>query len=120
MTRPYRYILRMVVFLLIVAAAAGALYGRLHEAFAANPVLNGLILSVLLLGIAYIFRQVIMLTPEAEWLDQFRNESTGLQVPVSFGEQKLPRLLGPMAKMLRERKGRLTLSTVSMRTAAQM
>ena len=115
MTRPYRYILRMVVFLLIVAAAAGALYGRLNEAFIANPVLNGLILGVLLLGIAYIFRQVIMLTPEAEWLDQFRNESTGLQVPASIGEQKLPRLLGPMAKMLRERKGRLTLSTVSMR-----
>ena len=115
MTRPYRYILRMVVFLLIVAAAAGALYGRLNEAFAANPVLNGLILGVLLLGIAYIFRQVIMLTPEAEWLDQFRNESNGLHVPASLGEQKLPRLLGPMAKMLRERKGRLSLSTVSMR-----
>ena len=56
-----RYLLRMIAFLIAVGIAIIALYGQLADAFIANPALNGLILGVLLLGIAYIFGQVILL-----------------------------------------------------------
>ena len=117
MTQPYRYIIRMVVFLLLVLAAAGALFKPLLEAFQANPALNGLILFVLILGIVYIFRQVITLKPEVDWLDALRKESSGgLIFPGELSNAKPPRLLGPMATMVGDRKGRLSLSALSMRT----
>ena len=118
MTRPYRYIVRIVVFLVVVGIGIAMLFPRLQEAFIANSVLNGMILGVLVLGIVYILHQVVMLRPEAEWVDQMRKETAGgLSFPATLSEQKPPRLLGPMVRMLSERRGgRLTLSTLSMRT----
>ncbi|MEM7225024.1 MAG: flagellar motor protein MotA [Pseudomonadota bacterium] len=118
MTRPNRYLFRMVIFLIIVGAACAALAPRLSEAFFANQILNGLILGVLLLGVLYIFRQVIMLKPEIDWLVRLRRESKGgLLFPGALSQEKPPRLLAPMLTMMGERRGgKLTLSTLSMRT----
>jgi hypothetical protein len=117
MNRPQRYLFRMIAFVVIVAGACAALYPQLKDAFVANGVLNGLILGVLLLGIIYIFRQVISLRPEVAWLERLREESSGgLLAPGALTDVKAPRLLGPMAKMLGERKGKMSLSTLSMRT----
>ena len=117
MTRPQRYLIRMSVFLVIVTAACAALAPRLIDAFVANALLNGMIIGVLLLGIAYIFRQVIILRPEIDWLHDLRRESSGgLVFPTALSERPPPRLLGPMANMLGERRGRISLSTISMRT----
>lgn len=107
MSRPQRFLGRMAGFLLAVAAVAAALFPAIAHAFLANPALNGLILVVLLLGIAFIFRQVLMLRPEAAWLDAFRAG----EVPPAA-----PRLLAPMARMLGERQGRLSLSAVATRS----
>ena len=117
MTRPHRYLLRMTVFLVIVAAACTALAPKLMDAFTANVVLNTLILSVLALGVVYIFRQIIVLRPEINWLEHLQRESSGgLIFPGSLSEQRPPRLLAPMATMLGERRGRISLSAISMRT----
>ncbi len=117
MTRPHRYLLRMTFFLVIVAAACTALAPKLMGAFTTNVVLNTLILSVLALGIVYIFRQVIVLRPEIDWLEHLQRESSGrLIFPGSLSEQRPPRLLAPMATMLGERRGRISLSAISMRT----
>ena len=117
MTRPLRYVVRMSIFLLIVAAASSALAPQLSGAFFANAVLNGMILGVLLLGVIYIFRQVIVLRPEIEWLEHLRRETAdGIVFPGALSGQRPPRLLGPMATMLGEKRGRITLSTMSMRT----
>ena len=116
MYRPQRYLVRMVLFLIIVGIAVALLSPRLKDAFLANTVLNGLILGVLLLGIIYIFRQVVSLNPEIGWLARLKAEtSERLIFPESLATEKPPRLLAPMANMLGERKGRLTLSTTSMR-----
>ena len=72
MTRPTRYLLRMTVFLIAVAIVIAALFFNLVQAFEQNPGLNGLILAVLLLGIGYIIRQVLLLRPEVEWIETFR------------------------------------------------
>lgn len=116
MNRPQRYLIRMIVFLAIVAVAVAVLSGRLKDPFLANPLFNGMILGVLLLGVIYIFRQVVSLRPEVAWLKRLRRESSErFLYPESLTTERPPRLLGPMATMLRERKGRLALSTTSMR-----
>ncbi len=117
MTRPHRFLIRMVIFLVIVGAACAVLAPRLSGAFLANTVLNGLILGALLLGVAYIFRQVLMLRPEIEWIEKFQRESSGrLVFPGALSEERPPKLLAPMATMLGEKAGRLSLSTLSLRT----
>ncbi|HLS69537.1 MAG TPA: flagellar motor protein MotA [Kiloniellales bacterium] len=117
MTRPQVYLMRMGIFLALVLVAAAALFPQLSDAFFANVVLNGMILGVLFLGIIYSFRQVLLLRNEISFLAQLKRESSGgLIYPGQMTQLEAPRLLGPMARMLRERKGRITLSTLSMRT----
>jgi hypothetical protein len=116
MTRPNTYLLRMLVFLALVAVAAGALAPRLASAFVANAVLNGLIIGVLLLGIVYGFRQVLQLRGAIAFVEQMQRESSGgLMLPGEAMETP-PRLLAPMARMMRERRGRMALSAMSLRT----
>lgn len=109
-TKPKRYLSHMVIFLLIAIVIAAALIVPIQSAFMANPALNGVILGVLLFGILYIFRQVFMLRPEVEWIDSYRRSEPGLSV------QKQPVLLAPMAAMLGEHTGRVTLSALATRS----
>lgn len=110
MSHQQRYLIRMALFLVAVAISVAALFAPLRDAFLTNAPLNGLIIGVLLLGIIYNFRQILTLRHEVAWLDHFRKDSaTPSEVPA-------PRLLAPMATMLRERKGRLSLSALGMRS----
>src|ERR1043165_1112668 len=70
--RANRFVLRMLVFLVLVGALAVALGQPLATAFMGNPAVNGVILGILLAGIVYIFRQVLLLNPESDWIDSFR------------------------------------------------
>ncbi|APT57528.1 flagellar motor protein MotA [Roseomonas gilardii] len=111
MTRPTRYLLRMVVFLAVVLAIAALLSAQLLVAFMANPVLNGVILGVLLLGIVWTFRQVLTIRREADWLEEFRSQGPGQTA------QPAPSLLAPMASMLGSRRGEsFSLSGPAMRS----
>ena len=102
-TRPQRYIFRMSVFLVIVTAACAALAPQLMDAFLANAVMNGMILGVLLLGVIYIFRQVLVLRPEIDWMEHLRRETQGGVVfPGTVSGRGAPRLLSPLANMLGE------------------
>jgi hypothetical protein len=108
--KPRTYLLRMALFLLVVGGIAAALAPALQHAFEANLALNGMIAAVLLIGIFYIFRQVSMLTPEVRWIDNIRKHDRAAL------SGHLPRLLSPLANMLGDRRGRISLSPVSMRT----
>ena len=110
MTRPQNFVVRMVLFVLVVIAVAALLAEQLQRTFMANPGLNGLILGVLLFGIAYVFRQVQILGPEVEWAERFRHREEGMAV------DRLPTLLTPMATMLSEQPSHRWLSTLSMRS----
>jgi hypothetical protein len=110
MTRPRRFVLRMLLFVAAVLAVAAVLHRTLIDAFLATPVLNGLILGVLLLGVIYTFRQVLALEREVEWLETFRRNKPGL---AGLGA---PRLLAPMAAMITEKRDRFTLSATAMRS----
>lgn len=110
MTSPRHYLTRMTLFVLAVAAIVGVLHEALVVAFLANPALNGLIIGVLALGIAYGFRQVMVLAREVNWIENFRTGRPGISV------QAAPRLLAPMAAMLGERSHRFSLSALALRS----
>lgn len=111
MTRPTAYLIRMVLFLGLVAIAVAIISSALLDAFQANVVLNGMILFVLLIGIIHSFRNVASLGREITWAESFRRDQAAVTSNIS------PRLLSPMATMLGERAaGRFSLSTAAMRT----
>ena len=110
LSRPRPYVTRMVLFVVIVAFAAAILFPQIEVAFMANPLLNGLIVFVLAVGILYAFRQVLSINPEVRWVNEFRRADPGLTIPAA------PRLLAPMATMLGDRKGRMQLNAMSMRS----
>ena len=110
MTSLRRYLNRMLIFVAAIVLAAGLLFPQLQDAFLANPLLNGLILGILLVGIGYIFRQVLTLNKEIAWIETYRKGGN----PVS-AEAAAPKLLGPMVTMMGERDRRLSMSAVSMR-----
>jgi hypothetical protein len=114
MTRPQTYLTRMAVFIGVVIVAAIALFrlfDTIEDAFMQNPWFNGPIVGVLVLGIAYVCREVLKLYPVVRWIETFRRErDMGLSIEAA------PPLLAPMATMLGERQGRLSLSALSMRT----
>ena len=104
MNQSRRFLLRMVLFLVLVAGLATWLGRPLVNAFMGNPAVNGVILGILIAGIIYIFRQVLLLDPELEWIENFRSRQTDDDSATST--TRSPRLLGPMARMLGAQKGR--------------
>ncbi len=115
MTRPTTYLIRMAVFLALVAAAVAFLSPVLWTIFWNNPGLNGLILLVLATGILWNLHQVLRLRPEVDWLEHYRAG------PDRLSAAPHARLLAPMARMMSVRqdgtdKKRLTLSAGAMRS----
>ena len=108
MTRPHRFVLRMALFLAVLAAILSPLAPGLWSAFQYNPGLNGLVLGIFLTGIFINFRQVLILGPETLWLEGIRRHS-----PPS--SERL-RLLAPLAAMLGDGLGRVSLSAVTLRS----
>jgi hypothetical protein len=100
----------MFVFLVLVGLLVAVLSKQIWIAMMNNPSLNALILVVLAVGILYAFQQVIRLYPEIRWVNAFRIADPGLAI------SHRPVLLAPMATMLRERTGSLSLSATSMRS----
>ncbi|MGR4000796.1 MAG: flagellar motor protein MotA [Alphaproteobacteria bacterium] len=123
--QPQRYLQRMIVFLGFIAVASIALLAKLFELFTANPAFNAMIILALVIGCALDLRRVYQLRREHSFLHELQDEiqnQTRKRTPVAAttdneDEKQIrePRLLGPMARLLRERAGR-TISPLSMRT----
>ena len=109
LTPPGVFLLRMTIFLTLIGFLAAILFDQLKQSWLTNPGLNGLIVGVLLFGILYAYRQVFRLYPEIRWVNAFRISDPGLESPYR------PVLLAPMATMLRDRTGTLSLSPAAMR-----
>ncbi|HEY4857169.1 MAG TPA: flagellar motor protein MotA [Xanthobacteraceae bacterium] len=109
LSSPRIFLVRMLVFLILCALVVVVLYKQIWTAFLANPGLNALIIGVLATGIAFAFRQVIRLFPEVSWVNGFRLADPGLAV------ERPPVLLAPMAVLLGDRMGRMSISSQLMR-----
>jgi hypothetical protein len=107
---PRVYLVRMMVFILVVAILIAILFPTIRSSFMHNPGLNGFIGLVLLFGIAHAFRQVVRLFPEVNWINSFRIADPGLEIPHQ------PKLLAPMATLLRDRQGMTVLSPMILRS----
>jgi hypothetical protein len=101
----------MAIFLVAIVAGAALLGRPLTQYFMGNPAVNGIILGILLAGIAYIIHQVILLEPEVKWIERFR------RTPDAPNFDEKLRLLSPMATMLADRRGhKVSLSATALRT----
>ncbi|MEA2949192.1 MAG: hypothetical protein QOI40_4522 [Alphaproteobacteria bacterium] len=109
LSSPRIFLVRMSVFLILCALVVVVLYKQIWTAFLANPFLNALIIFALSFGIVFAYRQVIRLFPEVNWVNGFRLADPGLAV------ERPPVLLAPMAVLLRDRIGRMAISSQMMR-----
>ncbi|TDI56732.1 MAG: flagellar motor protein MotA [Alphaproteobacteria bacterium] len=109
LSSPRVFLVRMLIFLVIAAFVPFILYRQIASAFLGNPWLNGMIIFVLAVGIMLAFRSVILLMPEVEWVNTFRLQGSDI-------EEIEPRLLAPMATLLRDRDHTATLSTSTWRS----
>lgn len=107
MSATIRTLFGMFLFSLLIVAGCLAFLAPLGEAFNANPVFNGMILVVFILGMASNFGQLRTLLVAEHWLERYRHHQE-LAPP--------PRLLSSTARMLGSPDHRLSLSTHSLQT----
>jgi hypothetical protein len=107
---PRIFLVRMLVFLILCALIVIVISPQIWTAFNANPPLNALIVGLMLVGIALSFRQVIRLFPEVAWVNGFRLADPGIAI------ERPPVLLAPMAAILGDRIGRMSMSSQTMRS----
>ncbi len=105
---PTVYLIKMIIFLILVAMVAAILINTVILFFWANPFLNGLIVFVALTGIVLSFRQVVRLFPEIRWVNSLQDGN--LQAA------RQPVLLAPVAGLLRERIGEAVITPSAMRS----
>jgi hypothetical protein len=110
LSTPRRALVNMLLFLVLVGTLVALLLPQIKGAILSNIFLNSMIICVLGFGILYAFGQVLRLYPEIRWVNGFRIADPGL------ADGRQPTLLAPMATMLRDRTGALSLSATSMRS----
>ncbi|MGQ0582536.1 MAG: flagellar motor protein MotA [Reyranella sp.] len=111
MSNPLPYLIRMLLFLVAVGGLAYILHEDLLRVFLNTPILNGVIVGVLVIGIFFVMRQVISLWPEVRWLRRFQHREQGAPLL----ETHTINLLAPMAAMLGERQDNFRLSPTATR-----
>ncbi len=104
---PTVYLIKIVVFLVLVALISAILWSQLIVFFWANPFINGLIFLVAGVGIVLSIRQIIRLFPEIRWVNSLQDG----QIPAGQ-----PQLLAPVANLLRDRLGEAVITPSSMRS----
>ncbi|UYN98148.1 MAG: flagellar motor protein MotA [Devosia sp.] len=109
LSSPAVYLVKIVIFLVLVALVAAILFSTIITFFWANPFINALILFTLAIGIFLSFRQIIRLFPEVKWVNSLQdgNGATNTRPPV---------LLAPVAGILRERIGEAIITPANMRS----
>ena len=109
-TDPKRFLFRMMLFLAFVGTICALLVAPLKSAFMGNPALNSVILATLGLGILFVIRQILRLTPERNWLLSIQ-KSGSLDTP-----EKRPVLLATVYAMLADSRHDAQLSALSLRS----
>ena len=110
MTDPRSFLIRMISVLGIFVIICGFLYEQIYTSFLGNPILNGTIIATALIGVIYIFRQVLLLVPEVKWLSNVQRTRT-----LTKGKIK-PNLLATVNVMLADQSNERQLSALSLRS----
>ncbi|MCC6002645.1 MAG: biopolymer transporter ExbB [Pararhodobacter sp.] len=96
-SQPVRQITLMLISLALVAVGVYFAFPRVSGIFLANIWLNGFIFLVFVIGVLATFWQVIQLSSSVRWIEGFAAETPGHQITIA------PRLLAPLAALLRSR-----------------
>jgi len=108
-SQPVRQILLMLMVLALVGAGAYVAFPRIASVFFANPYLNGFIVFVFFIGVMSCFWQVIQLVSSVGWIVSFAADGPS-------NTAKAPRLLAPLAALLRTRGARMQINASSARS----
>ncbi len=108
LSSPTVYLVKIVIFLVLVALVAAILFSTIITFFWANPFINSLIFLTLAIGIFLSFRQLFRLFPEVKWVNSLQDGNLNTTRP--------PVLLAPVAGLLRERIGEAVITPSSMRS----
>ncbi len=108
--QPIRQVLSMLMVLAGVMAGAWVMLPALRGVFGANPLLNGFIAAVFLVGVITCFWQVWQLVQSVSWIDAFVQDRPGAETEAA------PRLLAPLAALLGPRTARMQISNSSGRS----
>ena len=108
--QPVQQITFMLLVIGLVVAGTYFSYGFVGPIFFANPYLNGVILGVFFIGLLACFWQVAQIINSVIWVEGFIQDRTRNL------RSKPPRLLAPLAGMLRSSDARLQLSATSARS----
>jgi hypothetical protein len=108
--QPVRQITLMLLVIILVSAGSYLLFEQLKPVLNANPFLNGLILAVFVVGLLATFWQVVQLIISVNWIEGFVIDAPG-QV-----DARAPRLLAPLAALMRSRGKRVQISQTSARS----
>ncbi|KCV82952.1 MotA/TolQ/ExbB proton channel family protein [Actibacterium atlanticum] len=99
--QPVRQILTMLIVVGLVGFGAYVALPRVASVFLSNPYLNGAILFVFAIGVLACFWQVVQLISSVNWIEGFTKARPGHEFTHA------PRLLAPLAALLRSRDMRL-------------
>ena len=109
-SQPIRQIVMMLLVTVLVGSGAWLIHNQVTGIFQANPLLNGFIGGVFLLGVVTCFWQVLILAQSVSWIEDFVRHVPG------HDATKPPRLLAPLAALLRSRGARMQISASSSRS----
>lgn len=109
-SQPIRQILLMLIVIGAVGAGAYVVYPRVSPVFAASPILNGTIGVVFVVGVLACFLQVFQLISAVTWIEDFARDRPGFDI------KRPPRLLIPLAALLRTRGARMQIGSSSARS----
>lgn len=103
-SQPVQQILTMLVVCGLVTAGGWLIKDTVSGIIATNPLLNGFIAGVFLLGVLTCFWQVFILVQSVIWIESFARHAPGYEAATP------PRLLTPLAQLLRARGARTQIS----------
>jgi len=109
-SQPIRAITTMLLVCGLVGAGAWLIHGQIIDILRTNPLLNGLIAGVFLVGVLTCFWQVWILAQSVFWIENFVRGTPGTE------EDLPPRLLASLATLLRSRTARMSISATSSRS----
>ncbi|WP_456389845.1 biopolymer transporter ExbB [Profundibacter sp.] len=109
-TQPVRQIVTMLIVLGLVGFGTYIAFPRVAPVFLANPLLNGFILFVFLIGVFACFWQVFQLVTSVNWIEGFVADRE------EYAAVNAPRLLAPLAALLRTRVAKMQIGSASSRS----
>ena len=109
-SQPIRQIVMMLIATGLVGFGAWVILPQVAVIFRTNPLLNGFIGMVFLLGILTCFWQVLILIQSVNWIEGFARHVPGHDITIP------PKLLAPLAALLRTRGAKMQISSSSSRS----